>query len=72
VLQKRAKDVTKLVLPFEPTEVLTARCRHKAATRRFEYRTAIHFFPLGRHQDQRGTWATPMAAPPRNRAARRA
>ena len=46
VLQKRAKDVTKLVLPFEPTEVLTELAAHKAAHPDFNV-TNIHFFPLG-------------------------
>jgi len=46
VLQKRAKDVTKLVLPFEPTEVLRELAAHKAATPDFNV-TNIHFFPLG-------------------------
>ncbi|MEO0401002.1 MAG: methylenetetrahydrofolate reductase, partial [Pseudomonadota bacterium] len=31
VLQKRAKDVTKLLLPFEPTEVISQLAAHKAA-----------------------------------------
>ncbi|MBS8271776.1 methylenetetrahydrofolate reductase, partial [Halomonas litopenaei] len=31
VLQKRAMDVTKLLLPYEPTEVLTELAAHKAA-----------------------------------------
>ncbi len=46
VLQKRARDVRKLVLPFEPTEVL----RDLAAHRARDPRTApaqVHFFPLG-------------------------
>ena len=46
VLQKRAKDVTKLVLPFEPTEFLTALAAHKAANPDFNI-THVHFFPLG-------------------------
>jgi methylenetetrahydrofolate reductase (NADPH) len=46
VLQKRARDVRKLVLPFEPTEVV----RDLAAHRARDPRTApaqVHFFPLG-------------------------
>ena len=46
VLQKRAKDVTKLLLPFEPTEVLTKLAAHKAAHPDFNI-THVHFFPLG-------------------------
>jgi len=46
VLQKRAKDVTKLLLPFEPTEVLTELAAHKAANPDFNI-TNVHFFPLG-------------------------
>lgn len=46
VLQKRAKDVTKLLLPFEPTEVLSELAAHKAANPDFNI-THVHFFPLG-------------------------
>jgi len=46
VLQRRAKDVTKLLLPFEPTEVLTDLAAHKAANPDFNI-TNVHFFPLG-------------------------
>ena len=46
VLQKRAMDVTKLLLPYEPTEVLTALAAHKAANPDFNI-TNVHFFPLG-------------------------
>ncbi|MEO0344377.1 MAG: methylenetetrahydrofolate reductase [Pseudomonadota bacterium] len=46
VLQRRAKDVTKLLLPFEPTEVLTDLAAHKAANPNFNIE-AVHFFPLG-------------------------
>jgi methylenetetrahydrofolate reductase (NADPH) len=46
VLQKRAKDVTKLLLPFEPTDVLTELAAHKAANPDFNI-THVHFFPLG-------------------------
>ncbi|RKF15026.1 methylenetetrahydrofolate reductase [Roseovarius spongiae] len=46
VLQKRAMDVTKLLLPYEPTEVLTELAAHKAAHRDFNV-TNVHFFPLG-------------------------
>ncbi|MFG5382439.1 methylenetetrahydrofolate reductase [Yoonia sp. R2-816] len=46
VLQKRAMDVTKLLLPYEPTEVLTELAAHKAANPDFNIES-VHFFPLG-------------------------
>lgn len=46
VLQKRAKDVSKLLLPFEPTEILTDLANHKAAHPDSPI-ARIHFFPLG-------------------------
>lgn len=46
VLQKRAMDVTKLVLPYEPTDVITQLADHKAANPDFNIE-AVHFFPLG-------------------------
>lgn len=55
VLQKRAMDVTKLLLPYEPTEVLTALAQHKAANPDFGIE-AVHFFPLGGIKTN-ATWA---------------
>ena len=46
VLQKRATDVTKLLLPYEPTEVLSQLADHKANNPDFNIRS-VHFFPLG-------------------------
>ncbi len=46
VLQKRAKDVTKLLLPFEPTELVAELAAHKVANPDFAVE-ALHFFPLG-------------------------
>ncbi len=46
VLQKRAMDVTKLVLPYEPTDVVRELAEHKAANPDFGIE-AVHFFPLG-------------------------
>ena len=46
MLQKRAKDVTKLLLPFEPTDVISQLAAHKAANPDFNI-TQVHFFPLG-------------------------
>jgi methylenetetrahydrofolate reductase (NADH) len=46
VLQKRAMDVTKLVLPYEPTDVVAQLAAHKAANPDFNIEQ-VHFFPLG-------------------------
>ncbi len=46
VLQKRAMDVSKLLLPYEPTDVLTKLAAHKAANPDFNIEQ-VHFFPLG-------------------------
>lgn len=46
VLQKRAMDVTKLLLPYEPDNVLEALAAHKAANPDFGIES-VHFFPLG-------------------------
>ncbi len=46
VLQKRAMDVTKLLLPYEPDEFLTKLAAHKAANPAFGIES-VHFFPLG-------------------------
>jgi len=46
VLQKRAMDVSKLLLPYEPTDVLSQLAAHKAAHPDFNI-TNVHFFPLG-------------------------
>jgi len=46
VLQKRAMDVSKLLLPYEPDSVLEALAAHKAANPAFGIES-VHFFPLG-------------------------
>jgi len=46
VLQRRARDLTKLLKPFEPTDVLTALAEHKAANPDSLIERA-HIFPLG-------------------------
>ncbi|WP_166415554.1 methylenetetrahydrofolate reductase [Cochlodiniinecator piscidefendens] len=46
VLQRRAKDVTKLLLPFEPEEIISELAAHKAANPDFNIEK-VHFFPLG-------------------------
>lgn len=55
VLQKRAKDVTKLLLPFEPTQIITELAAHKAANPDFNIEQ-VHFFPLGGIKTN-ATWA---------------
>jgi methylenetetrahydrofolate reductase (NADPH) len=55
VLQKRAMDVTKLLLPYEPTDVLAELAAHKAANPDFNI-TNVHFFPLGGIKTN-ATWA---------------
>ena len=46
VLHKRAKDIKKLLLPFEPNEFLETLSLHKESNPDFNI-TNIHFFPLG-------------------------
>lgn len=46
VLQKRAKDVSKLLVPFEPTGLVTDIAAHKADHPDFGVER-LHFFPLG-------------------------
>lgn len=46
VLQRRAMDVTKLVTPYTPDEVVEALARHKAANPGFAVER-LHVFPLG-------------------------
>jgi len=46
VLQRRAGDVTKLLLPFTPDEVLTDLARHKAVNPDFNIER-VHVYPLG-------------------------
>lgn len=55
VLQKRAMDVTKLLLPYEPTDVLRELAAHKAANPDFNI-SHVHFFPLGGIKTN-ATWA---------------
>lgn len=68
VLQKRAMDVTKLLLPYEPTEVIHALAAHKAANPDFNIEK-VHFFPLGGiktcatwTRENGGASGTPLAA----------
>jgi len=46
VLQKRAKDVKKLLLPFDPNDFLETLAKHKKENSKFNI-SNIHFFPLG-------------------------
>ena len=55
VLQKRAMDVSKLLLPYEPTDVLTKLAAHKAKNPGFNIEQ-VHFFPLGGIKTN-ATWA---------------
>jgi methylenetetrahydrofolate reductase (NADPH) len=48
-------DVSKLLLPYEPTDVLTELANHKAANPDFNI-TNVHFFPLGGIKTN-ATWA---------------
>ena len=56
VLQKRAVDVTKLILPYEPTQVIADLAAHRAANPAFNI-AQVHFFPLGGIAAN-ATWAT--------------
>ncbi len=55
VLQKRAMDVTKLLLPYEPTEFVADLAAHKARHPDFNIEQ-VHFFPLGGIKTN-ATWA---------------
>jgi methylenetetrahydrofolate reductase (NADPH) len=68
VLQKRAMDVTKLLLPYEPTEFVAELAAYKAANPDFNIEQ-VHFFPLGGittnatwARENGGTFARPAAA----------
>ncbi len=68
VLQKRAKDVTKLLLPYEPSDFIAELAAHKAANPDFNIEK-VHFFPLGGiktnatwTQTHGGASGTPLAA----------
>ena len=45
ILQKRAKDITKLLLPYEPNEVINGLAIHKSKNPNFNIEK-VHFFPL--------------------------
>ncbi|MEM8570554.1 MAG: methylenetetrahydrofolate reductase [Pseudomonadota bacterium] len=46
VLQRRAADLSNLILPFEPTDMLSKLARYKAQYPDFGVES-VHFFPLG-------------------------
>ena len=52
VLQKRAMDVTKLLLPYEPTDVIRRTGRAQGREPRFQHHQRA-LLPAWRHQDQR-------------------
>ncbi len=56
VLQKRAMDVTRLLLPYQPTEIITELAEHKAANPDCNI-ASVHFFPLG-GINTNAAWAT--------------
>ena len=46
MLQRRAKDLKKILLPFTPDEFLADLAAHKALNPDFNI-VKVHFFPLG-------------------------
>jgi methylenetetrahydrofolate reductase (NADPH) len=67
VLQKRAMDVTKLVLPYEPTELVAELQAMKAADPDFPV-AQLHLFPLGGIVAT-ATWAAEQARAPARHSA---
>ncbi|QFU08857.1 hypothetical protein PARPLA_02010 [Rhodobacteraceae bacterium THAF1] len=68
VLQKRAMDVTKLVLPYTPDDVVNELAAHKAANPDFAIEQ-IHIFPLGGIKTS-AEWANAAATQAKVSAAR--
>lgn len=66
VLQRRAADISKLLLPFEPTDVLAALAAERARDPALQIEAA-HLFPLGGIAPAAG-YAAGAAAPRRARA----
>ena len=46
VLTKRAKDITKLLMPYKPTQILNELADHKSKDPEFNIEQ-VHFFPIG-------------------------
>jgi methylenetetrahydrofolate reductase (NADPH) len=67
VLQRRAADLTKLMLPFEPTELLAELAMHKAANPACPIER-VHFFPPGGIVATTDYTAASSAGPRRARA----
>lgn len=61
VLQRRAMDVTKLVMPYEPTEFVADLAAHKAANLAFPIER-VHIFPLGGIKTS-AAWAADQGVP---------
>ena len=43
---ERAKDITKLLVPFEPTDIIN-QINHQSSSNNFKNVNTLHFFPLG-------------------------
>ncbi|PZX18557.1 methylenetetrahydrofolate reductase (NADPH) [Palleronia aestuarii] len=69
VLQKRAMDVTKLLMPYEPTDFVAELAAYKAAHPEFLVESA-HIFPLGGINATADWTATHGTAPARLRASK--
>jgi methylenetetrahydrofolate reductase (NADPH) len=61
VLQKRAMDVTKLLLPYNPDDIIAGLAAHKAKNPNFAIEQ-VHFFPLGGIKTN-ATWAAENGGP---------
>jgi methylenetetrahydrofolate reductase (NADPH) len=70
VLQKRAMDMSKLLLPYEPTEVLAELAAYKAENPD-SLIEKVHFFPLGGIKTN-ANWAAENAWPKQSDQARHA
>ena len=46
IIQKRAKDLTKLLLPYKPTSIISELANYKFQNPEFNIEK-VHFFPLG-------------------------
>ena len=64
VLQKRAMDVTKLLLPYEPTEFVADLAAHKAEQPRFQHRKRSFLSAWAASRQMRnGRWTMAINAP---------
>ena len=46
VLERRAKDITKLLFPFEPTRIISELAEHRMSNPNSKIK-GVHIFPLG-------------------------